>query len=177
VAAAIELAFRPAVAADVDDIVRITNAAYRGEAGVAGWTHEMDLVDGPRTDAAEVGALIAAPDSVMLLALAGDEPVGSVLLQRQADAAYLGMFVVVPSRQGAGTGKRLIEAAEAFVQRQWGVHRMTMTAISLRRELIGFYGRRGYRPTGETVPFPPEAAARARVAGIELAVLQKDLRA
>ena len=101
----VALAFRPAVAADVAAIVRLTNAAYRGEAGSAGWTHEMDLVDGPRTDAAEVAALIAAPDSVMLLALAGVEPVGSVLLQRQTDAAYLGMFVVVPSRVAASMNK------------------------------------------------------------------------
>ena len=172
----LELLFRPAVDADTADIVRITNAAYRGEAGQAGWTHEMHLVDGPRTDEAEVRALIAAPDGVMLLALDGAELVGSVLLQRQRDAAYLGMFVVKPQLQGAGIGKRLMDAAEALVQREWGLPSMTMTAISLRRELIAFYGRRGYHATGEVVPFPPEAAARARVAGIELAVLRKELR-
>ncbi len=170
------LSFRPATLADVADIVRITNAAYRGEAGVAGWTHEMDLVNGPRTDEAEVQALVAAPGSTMLLALAGGTVVGSVLLQRQEDAAYLGMFVVAPPMQGAGAGKRLMQAAEAYVQREWGVRRMTMTAISLRRELIAFYGRRGYLPTGEVVAFPAEAASRARVEGIELAVLQKDLQ-
>lgn len=172
----LELVFRPAIAADAPDIVRTTNAAYRGDAGEAGWTHEMHLVDGPRTDEAEVQALIAAPGSVMLLALAGTELVGSVLLQRQPDAAYLGMFVVKPQLQGAGIGKRLMEAAEVFVQREWGLHSMTMTAISLRRELIAFYGRRGYHPTGQIVPFPPEAANRARVQGIELAVLRKELR-
>ena len=118
----VELSFRPATAADVAEIVHITNAAYRGEAGVAGWTHEMDLVNGPRTDEAEVQALIAAAGSAMLLALAGADVVGSVLLQRQADAAYLGMFVVAPRMQGAGTGKRLMQAAEAFVQREWDVH-------------------------------------------------------
>lgn len=172
-----DLAFRPAVAADAAHIARLINAAYRGDEGGAGWTHEMHLVQGQRTDEAEVRELIATPGSVMLVCLVDAQIVGSVLLQRQADAAYLGMFVVKPQLQGAGTGKRLMQAAEALVQREWGARRMTMTAITLRPELIEFYRRRGYRPTGEIVPFPAEAAGRSLVGGIELAVLEKDLAA
>lgn len=169
------LSLRTAVAQDAAAIARLINAAYNGDESRAGWTHESELLTGERTDEAEVRALIAAPDSVLLLCLAEAEIVGSVLLQRQGDSAYLGMFVVRPRLQGAGIGKRLMQAAEGHVQREWGVGRMTMSAITLRPELIEFYGRRGYRPTGEVLPFPPEAAARARVEGIELAVLAKDL--
>ncbi len=173
----VELTFRPAVAEDAAHIAALINAAYRGEEGSAGWTHEMHLVDGPRTDAAEVRELIATPGSVMLACVAAAQIVSSVLVQRQGDAAYLGMFVVKPQLQGAGVGKRLMQAAEEFARREWAARRMTMTAITLRPELIEFYGRRGYRATGEIVPFPPEAAVRARVDGIELAVLEKDLEA
>jgi ribosomal protein S18 acetylase RimI-like enzyme len=174
---AAELAFRPAVPDDAAHIAHLINVAYRGEEGRAGWTHEIHLVDGPRTDEAEVRELIATADTVILLCLRDAEIVGSVLLQRQGDAAYLGMFVVKPQLQGAGVGKRLMQAAEALAQREWGARRMTMTAITLRPELIEFYRRRGYRTTGEILPFPPEAAVRARVDGIEMAVLEKDLAA
>jgi ribosomal protein S18 acetylase RimI-like enzyme len=174
---AIEIAFRLATDQDAARIADLVNTAYRGEDGRAGWTHEMHLVDGPRTDEAEVRALIATPGNVMLLGLVDAEIVGSVLLQRQAGAAYLGMFVVKPQLQGAGIGKRLMLAAEAFARDDWGARRMTMTAITQRTELIDFYGRRGYRPTGATLPFPPEAAAHARVDGIRLAVLEKMLAA
>ncbi len=67
------------------------------------------------------------------------------------------------------------QAAESLVLRQWGARKMTLISITLRRELIQFYQRLGYRLTGEVVPFPPEAAVRARVDGIELEVLEKDL--
>jgi hypothetical protein len=44
--------------------------------------------------------------------------------------------------------------AEQTAQKLWGVTRMTMTVISLRRELIAYYQRRGYVLTGERLSFP-----------------------
>jgi GNAT superfamily N-acetyltransferase len=99
----------------------------------------------------------------------------SVLLQRQGDAAYFGMFVVQPGLQGAGLGRRMIDAAGDFARRTWDAGRLSLTAIHLRPELIAYYERRGFRRTGELLPFPAEAAARAKVEGIELAVLEKPL--
>jgi ribosomal protein S18 acetylase RimI-like enzyme len=170
------LTFRPARAADVATLVALINSAYRGDSSRAGWTTEADLIDGPRTDVAEIARLVAADDSLLLLCLAGgDDIVGSVLLQRQATAGYLGMFVVRPGLQGAGTGKRLMQAAETLVREQWGLRRMTMTVITLRPELIAFYERRGYRRTGEILPFPPEHADKVKVGGVEMAVFEKML--
>ncbi len=169
------LSFRPARAEDVPAIVALINSAYRGDSSRSGWTTEADLIDGPRTDDAEVHALVAADDSLLLLATQGEDIVGSVFLQRQPAAGYLGMFVVRPVLQGAGTGKRLMQAAETLVRTQWGLERMTMTVITRRPELIAFYERRGYRRTGEIRPFPPEHADKAKVAGIEMAVLDKVL--
>ena len=62
------IAFRTAAAADVPAIVALVESAYRGESGLRGWTTESHLLDGQRTDAADVGALIARPDSCVLLA-------------------------------------------------------------------------------------------------------------
>jgi hypothetical protein len=45
-----EMIVVPASHADVGDIVSLVNSAYRGES--AGWTNEVGLLAGPRTDPA-----------------------------------------------------------------------------------------------------------------------------
>jgi GNAT superfamily N-acetyltransferase len=167
--------FRLANVDDVPALVGLVNAAYSGDGGQAGWTDEMHLVGGRRTDHAEIAELVATRGVLMLLCLLGDEVVGSVLLQRRPGTAYLAMFVVKPSRQAAGFGTSLLRTAETLARRLWGARRMTLTSITLRPELIEFYKRRGYRLTGEFLPFPPSATVRPLVPGIELAELQKDL--
>jgi len=167
--------FRLAKAADVPALVRLVNAAYSGDNGRAGWTSEVHLVSGCRTDHEEIAQLVATQEIPMLLCLLGDDVVGSVLLQRRPATAYLAMFVVKPSLQGAGFGTSLLRTAETLAQRLWGAARMTLTSITPRPELIEFYKRRGYRLTGEFLPFPPSARVRALVPGIELAVLRKEL--
>jgi hypothetical protein len=61
------IACRPAVAADVSAIVALVESAYRGESGLRGWTTESHLLDGQRTDTADVEALLARADSRVLL--------------------------------------------------------------------------------------------------------------
>src|SRR5690606_7646541 len=136
-----------------------------------------DYLDGQRTDADEVSRLIAAPDSVILLCHADGELIGSVHLERQGDAAYLGMLVVKPVLQGRGIGKRFMEAAEDYARAAWGVTSMLMTVIRFREELIAYYERRGYRRTGERRPFPTDPRyGIPKVEGLEFEVLKKALR-
>jgi hypothetical protein len=47
-----------------------------------------------------------------------------------------------------------VAAAERTARDLFGATRMEMTVIVQRAELIAWYQRRGYRPTGETRPFP-----------------------
>ncbi|MEI9890137.1 MAG: hypothetical protein WDN45_05495 [Caulobacteraceae bacterium] len=47
----------------------------------------------------------------------------------------------------------LLEAAEAAA-RALGARRVRMTVVNVREGLIAWYERRGYRPTGEVLPFP-----------------------
>ena len=53
------LLFRFATHEDVPAIVGLVESAYRGESSQAGWTTEADLLDGQRTDAAAVAAIVA----------------------------------------------------------------------------------------------------------------------
>ena len=108
-----ELIFRPAEMADAPHIASLVNSAYRGESSRQGWTTEADFLDGRRTDVAEVQRLIAAQETLLLVCLRDNELVSSVLLERAADGAELGMFAIRPSLQGqgsatAGTGSRAL---------------------------------------------------------------------
>src|SRR5438876_243583 len=94
------LSFRQARREEARLIANLVNSAYRGDSSRLGWTTEADLLDGQRTDEAEVRGLIEAEGSMILLCLQGAEVIGSVHLQKMDTAAYLGMLVVRPGLQG-----------------------------------------------------------------------------
>ncbi|HEX7940757.1 MAG TPA: hypothetical protein VF488_03095, partial [Gemmatimonadaceae bacterium] len=50
-------------------------------------------------------------------------------------------------------GRVLLEASERFASGR-GARRMRISVIQLREPLIAWYERRGFRATGESVPFP-----------------------
>jgi ribosomal protein S18 acetylase RimI-like enzyme len=151
----VALMFRFADARDVAAIVTLVESAYRGDASRVGWTTEADLIDGQRTDVQAVESMLATPGSVMLLAETDGQLAGSCRLDRREDSeVYLGMFAVQPSRQGQGWGRQILAEAERVARRDWGASTMVMTVIAQRQELIAWYRRRGYLPTGEMRPFP-----------------------
>jgi GNAT superfamily N-acetyltransferase len=171
--------FRIATVDDADAVVALVESAYRGDASRAGWTTEADLLDGTRTDAATVRATVEADDQVVLLAHdATGRLVGCCELRRRpAGMAYFGMFAVVPTLQGAGIGKAVLATAEQWVSAEWGASRMEMTVLAQRDDLLAWYARGGYRPTGVTEPFPygDERFGLPRRPDLHFVVLAKDL--
>jgi ribosomal protein S18 acetylase RimI-like enzyme len=150
-----EIVFRAATLDDVAALHPLIERAYRGDTAKAGWTHEADLLFDDRTSADELTALIADPDRIILLAHRDDVLIGCVQVARSSDdRAYLGMLTVEPTLQASGLGRRLLAAAEVEAVARFGARRMEMTVIRRRAELIAWYERRGYAPTGETRPFP-----------------------
>jgi ribosomal protein S18 acetylase RimI-like enzyme len=171
-----ELAYRPAVLADVAHLVMLVNSAYRGESSRAGWTTEADLLDGQRTDADEISLLINAKNAMILLALKGDEIVGSVQLQQVRQFATLGMLVIKPGMQGLGWGKKFMQAAEATAIKIWGVKKIRLHVITLRPELIAFYERRGYRRSGIVKAFPKDVRfGMPKVNQLEIEMMEKSV--
>lgn len=65
-ASASTIAIRPAREDEVDSIVQLAQAAYRGNGG---WTTEAHLVTGTRTDSSEVREMIADPAVTLLVAV------------------------------------------------------------------------------------------------------------
>jgi len=168
------LVFRLAQAADSASIAALVNAAYRGDASRQGWTTEADLLDGLRTTAAEVQALMASGHGTILVCMHGTDLIASVCLEPDADAVHVGMFVVNPAMQGSGVGKQLLTYAECYAVQHWPVSRFCMHVITLRHELIAFYERRGYRRTGVVKDFPVNPDMwQPKMAGLQLELLEK----
>lgn len=152
----------PAVVGDAAAICALVNSAYRGESSKKGWTTEADLLGGQRVDIEGIQEAISSPQRKILLLKAqvtgqisacvsldfSEEACGG-----RSHACYLGMLTVDPSLQAAGLGKRLMLDAETSARDQ-GAKTMLISVIQLRTELIDWYQRHGYQPTGKTKPFP-----------------------
>ncbi|MFZ6001241.1 MAG: GNAT family N-acetyltransferase [Bacteroidota bacterium] len=143
---------RPATKDDAETLDQLVNSAYRGDSSRQGWTTEADLLDGTRTDAVAIRDLIGKPGTTLLKYVDAGQLLGCVELRAENRKLYLGMLTVRPHLQGKGIGKELLKAAEAEARKQ-NCHTIFMTVISVRKELIDWYVRHGYRPTGETKPF------------------------
>ena len=161
---------RPAAETDVPRIVELVQAAYRGQGG---WTTEAHLVDGHRTDAAEVRAMLADPAVTLLVATGGsgmgdgdgasddeagaaERVLGCCYTRREAPdehgavRAELGLFAVDPAAQGAGLGGRLLEAQAASLAAD-GVDVLMIQVLQSRPELHRWYERHGFTRTGRSV--------------------------
>ncbi|MDO7849379.1 GNAT family N-acetyltransferase [Hymenobacter sp. M29] len=164
-----------ATTADVPRLTRLVNRAYRGDASRQGWTTEAHLLDGQRIDEDGLREMLAVPGAAILMCLgANDELLGSFYAHATGEKVYLGMLAVEPGRQTNGVGKFLIHAAEDY-GRQHGCTTSKMTVISVRAELLAYYARQGYRPTGATEPFPTDPRFGVPRQPLTLLVLEKSL--
>lgn len=130
----------------------LVNDAYRGLSGQRGWTHEAEMLAGPRVSHAALSEL--AGQLTILVAVLDEQVVGCVSVQRIDDKEwYLSMLAVDPSAQSLGVGKLIMSAAEAHVQAV-GARLMRISVINHRSALLDWYERRGYHKTGSAEPFP-----------------------
>lgn len=172
------LRFRLADAADVPNLQPLVHHAYRGERARAGWTHEADLLEAQRIDEQQLAETIGDPDQTILLAEGDEGLVGCVQVADKGDGlAYIGMVTVDARYQDRGLGRRLLQEAERLALQRFGATRAEMTVIAQREELIDWYRRRGYAPTGERRPFPytDRRFGTPRRDDLEFIVLTRDL--
>ncbi len=170
-------AFRIATTKDAEGLASLINSAYRGNSSRQGWTTEADLLDGLRTDREMLLEMLAAPDSMIVLCETGQQLLGSVHIQRQGASANLGMLAVKPELQGQGIGTRLLEAAETHAASTWPIRRLAIRVIDCRAELLAFYQRRDYRPTGDSEAFPENPRLwQPKVEALRLLTLEKTIK-
>jgi ribosomal protein S18 acetylase RimI-like enzyme len=172
----LNLSFSKAEISDAQRLATLINSAYRGESSKLGWTSEAELLEGARTDTADMLKLLEDENSLLVLCRSAGDLLGSVHLRQNGDQVQISMLAVDPRRQGRGIGKQLLQAAELLAQQVWPVQRFVMHVISCRLELMAFYERRGYRRTGITEAFPVNPALwQAKVADLRLELLAKQI--
>src|SRR2546427_7424418 len=166
----------PCRASDAQVVAAIVNGAYRGDATGRGWTSEADFIAGQRIDEAGFLALRAKDASVVLLGLRDGDIVGCVHLEGSEDGvAFLGLLSVRVTEQGSGLGRALVTAAEDYARRELGARVIAMYVLTVRRELLAWYERRGYRRTGDIVPFHSPPGQRFLPGPLEFERLEKRL--
>ncbi len=164
-----------ATPADIPELVAHINSGYRGESSRQGWTTEADILGGTRIDAAGIQEIIDEPNADLHIFRMPDEGlIACVYLKEADDYLYLGMLTVRPTLQAGGMGKYILNYSET-VAKAAGKNVIRMTVINVRGELIAWYNRHGYLPTGETEPWVDGLHIGERKKEIEFIVLSKSL--
>lgn len=135
---------RHATPADVAEIVRVVNAAYRVE---------DFFINGDRTSAADVTARCSVPHSAFLVVdHAPGRLAAAVHVAVREGRCWFGMLSVDPAAQGEGHARTLLAAIDAWAHEQ-GCVEEEIEVVDLRSELPGFYAKFGFTTVGER-PFP-----------------------
>lgn len=138
---------RIAVAADVELLARLINAAF---------VVEQPFIEGERINQAGVreymkkGKFLVAEEALGLA--------GCVYVELSGGRGYLGLLGVAPERQGTGLGRKLMDAAENYF-REAGCRAIDLRIISPRTPLPAFYEHMGYKQAG-TAPFAPDVPVK-----------------
>lgn len=133
-------ATRVAISADIPEIVRVTNAAFRVE--------DFFIV-GDRTHADDITARMAGDHACFLVvdATDGASLMASAFVEIRGDRGYFGMLSVDPAHQKQGLGRIMFNAIEARC-RAAGCVALDISVVNLREELPAFYAMLGFTPTG-----------------------------
>lgn len=151
------LQVRIAETEDVGKITVLINSAFRFAEGF--------FVEGDRIEVKEV--IDSLSTGKFLLAEEEGTLVGCVYVEPRGEQAYLGLLSVDPSRQQSGVGSLLMGEAETYCS-GLGCRFMDIKIVNLRKELPGFYRRRGYVKTG-TSSFPADVKTRQPCYFIDMA--------
>lgn len=181
---AADLTFRYADLSDRDALHDLIERAYRGQETAGRWDSESHILKGPRTDAAFIETCINDDDSRFVIAERDGALVGCALIQKAANTecangesatsdAYFGMFAINPSIRSAGLGRAVLAECERRARDLWNPPGLMMTVISIREQLIEWYQRRGYEPTGARLPFPFSETSGEVRRDFDLVVLRK----
>jgi ribosomal protein S18 acetylase RimI-like enzyme len=168
------ITFREANIKDIPQIVDLVNISYRSK-DLKGWTSEVDIVDGDRINPEQVKELFKE-DSKLLVMFDNHELIGCVHIQKNYSSCYIGMLTTHPKVQNIGFGKRLLTLAEEYSIENYSVNFFKMSVLSVRKELINFYERRGYKLTGDSEPYPVDANVGTPLSlGIQVLHLKKEI--
>jgi ribosomal protein S18 acetylase RimI-like enzyme len=152
---------------EVADIAALITRAFRAP----GWHTEEQLVEEftMTEDSLRKGLVVNNPPAFILQlkedSKDGQRRIGSVVLRAVDETQHgwrLGWLAIEPTLQTGGIGKRLLDASEEYAKERGGTS-MRLTAMNVRHNLIAWYSRRGYQPTGRTEPFHQDSSRHGAV--------------
>lgn len=149
------LNFRLATVEDAVPLERLINTAFRNDTT----TQVFLSADHAPIDVTDVPTIIAKTAQPDCAVLVGTDPDGTIVthcsVRKLSDScAWFGLLAVDVRCQNRGLGSQVLAYAEQYARQAWGSQRMEFDVVCTRAELIAWYRHRGYRPTGETRPFP-----------------------
>lgn len=157
---------------NLDELVELVNAAYRGTSGPGRWTTEAHLVQGDRLQKVDLERQVASGEVVLYAGYLDENPVCCIALKRDDQVTEFGMFAVDPALHGVGIGKQLLDMAESEARPYSRLFQVSVVTQNV--DLIRFYERRGYSRTGETLAYPVgQRVGKPIIEDISLTVLQK----
>ena len=156
---------------DAQAIADLVNLSYRGPTG---WTRETAIIDGMRTSQDEIVRVLSNPEACFLVSYWQQKLAACICVVHENAHAYIGFFAVDPGLQKKGLGKQVLMQAEMFALSTMGVRKFIMFVVSQRQELIAFYRRRGYVPTGRIESYPLHLGMGIpKVPGLTIEYLEK----
>ncbi|KAF4447839.1 Acyl- N-acyltransferase [Fusarium albosuccineum] len=173
------LEFRTATPDDAPQLQQLIQSAFRAEDSRKDWVGDADLAANFRLEVDEIMPGITKPDSAFLVAIDSSGGIVATIgvAKRGPDVARFFMLAVDQGRHRGGIGRQVLGYAEDYCQRVWGVDKIGLDALSVRKELIAWYLRCGFRKTGELTPFPADKI-NGRAVGEDLyfVEMEKDLK-
>jgi ribosomal protein S18 acetylase RimI-like enzyme len=136
------ISVRRAVPSDAPAVAAFINQVYEVESF---------FVDGDRTSAPEILALMERGHFIVLEHSDGLAACVFMDVNASARAGYLGMLSVAPAFQKHGLGKRLVRIVEALCEAA-GCLAVDLRIINVREELARWYRSLGYEEVG-TLPY------------------------
>jgi len=167
-----------ATLADIEQLEKLVNLAYRGGKSTVSWKNEDHLVEGPRIVPDDLRKYINAKDESRILFLRNEENliVGTVHIEKHGNEAHIGMLAVHPDFQNYGLGKKLLLLGEDCAVKIFNCTTGKMFVFGGREELLNWYKKMGYECTGETMPFfGPESGLKPKVENAHFVVVEKKL--
>lgn len=122
--------------------------------------HEAGIgAAGPAWDEAAFASLLGQPGRVALIAAAGPEPVGLLLLGLAADEAEVLTLAVLPAARRGGVGRALLARAAALAASR-GARRMFLEVAETNAAARALYAQAGFEEIARRRAYYANASGR-----------------
>ncbi|MCH7335175.1 GNAT family N-acetyltransferase [Acinetobacter sp. NIPH 2699] len=171
------LNIRKAKIDDLEQLVKLINAAYRTQSGRS-WTTERDFIVGHRITSDQLlGALQQSNFELFVGEAEQDQLLACIGLTYQKDCVEIGTFAIDPSVQNLGYGRKVLDSIEEYITNNYPiVTNLIMYVLDIRTELIAYYERRGYQVTGHIESYPIGADVGQPLVPTQLIEMRKTIQ-